>query len=94
MRAMKQGDLAFFYHSNCKVPGIAGTMEIVKEHSVDGKEDCLVLISAQTDHVPQNPHLTKPILITTQSLIARIQSGRLCTLNLEANSKSSFPWRS
>ncbi|EEP77936.1 conserved hypothetical protein [Uncinocarpus reesii 1704] len=35
MRTMKKGDLAFFYHSNCKVPGIAGVMEIVKEHSVD-----------------------------------------------------------
>ncbi|EZG07943.1 hypothetical protein H106_02721 [Trichophyton rubrum CBS 735.88] len=35
MRAMKKGDLAFFYHSNCKVPGIAGTMEIVRESSVD-----------------------------------------------------------
>ncbi|KLJ07889.1 hypothetical protein EMPG_16637 [Blastomyces silverae] len=35
MRAMKKGDLAFFYHSNCKVPGIAGIMEIVQEHSVD-----------------------------------------------------------
>ena len=34
---MRQGDLAFFYHSNCKVPGIAGVMEIVQEHSVDGK---------------------------------------------------------
>jgi hypothetical protein len=37
MRAMKTGDLAFFYHSNCKVPGIAGIMEIVREASVDGK---------------------------------------------------------
>ena len=25
---MKIGDLAFFYHSNCKVPGIAGIMEV------------------------------------------------------------------
>lgn len=32
-----KGDLAFFYHSNCKVPGIVGIMEIVEEHSVDGK---------------------------------------------------------
>jgi predicted RNA-binding protein with PUA-like domain len=32
---MKQGELAFFYHSNCKEPGIAGTMEIVREHSPD-----------------------------------------------------------
>ncbi|OJI81280.1 hypothetical protein ABZX51_010522 [Aspergillus tubingensis] len=35
IRDMKKGDLAFFYHSNCKVPGIAGIMEIVKEHSPD-----------------------------------------------------------
>ena len=37
MRAMMKGDLAFFYHSNCKVPGIVGIMEIVEEHAVDGK---------------------------------------------------------
>ena len=37
MRAMRKGDLAFFYHSNCKVPGIAGIMEISKEHSIDRK---------------------------------------------------------
>ncbi|KAK4238793.1 hypothetical protein C8A03DRAFT_14791 [Achaetomium macrosporum] len=35
LRAMKKGDLAFFYHSNCKEPGIVGTMEIVQEHSPD-----------------------------------------------------------
>lgn len=28
---MKAGDRAFFYHSNCKVPGIVGLMEIVRE---------------------------------------------------------------
>lgn len=39
MRAMKQGDYAFFYHSSCKVPGIVGQMEIVKEHSVDGTSE-------------------------------------------------------
>ena len=32
-----KGDLAFFYHSNCRTPGIAGIMEIVQEHSVDGE---------------------------------------------------------
>ncbi|KAK0612140.1 PUA-like domain-containing protein [Immersiella caudata] len=35
LRAMKKGDLAFFYASNCKEPGIVGTMEIVQEHSPD-----------------------------------------------------------
>jgi predicted RNA-binding protein with PUA-like domain len=28
---MKRGDLAFFYHSNCVEPGIAGIVEIVRE---------------------------------------------------------------
>ncbi|KAK8034315.1 hypothetical protein PG993_009310 [Apiospora rasikravindrae] len=37
LRAMKKGDLAFFYHSNCKEPGVVGTMEIVREHSPDRK---------------------------------------------------------
>lgn len=36
MRNMNAGDKAFFYHSNCKEPAIAGTMEIVKEFSEDG----------------------------------------------------------
>ncbi|KAL8730853.1 MAG: hypothetical protein Q9166_003780 [cf. Caloplaca sp. 2 TL-2023] len=35
MRQMMKGDLAFFYHSNCKTPGVVGTMEVVREHSVD-----------------------------------------------------------
>lgn len=28
---MSVGDQAFFYHSSCKIPGIAGTMRIVSE---------------------------------------------------------------
>ncbi|MGK7296324.1 MAG: EVE domain-containing protein [Candidatus Wenzhouxiangella sp. M2_3B_020] len=28
---MKKGDLAFFYHSNCKQPGIVGIAKIVRE---------------------------------------------------------------
>ncbi|KAF7654852.1 hypothetical protein LDENG_00064080 [Lucifuga dentata] len=35
MRQMKEGQKAFFYHSNCKEPGIAGVMKIVKEAYVD-----------------------------------------------------------
>ncbi|XP_005378653.1 PREDICTED: thymocyte nuclear protein 1 isoform X3 [Chinchilla lanigera] len=31
LRAMKLEDEVFFYHSNCKEPGIAGLMKIVKE---------------------------------------------------------------
>ncbi len=29
--SMKEGDLAFFYHSSCEVPGIAGIVGVVKE---------------------------------------------------------------
>ena len=28
---MSKGDLGFFYHSSCKVPGVVGIVEIVKE---------------------------------------------------------------
>jgi predicted RNA-binding protein with PUA-like domain len=31
LRAMKRGDLAFFYHSSCPEPGVVGIVEIVKE---------------------------------------------------------------
>ena len=52
---MKQGDLAFFYHSNCKQPGIAGIMKIVREgypdHTAfDAKEK---YFDPKSD--PQNP---------------------------------------
>lgn len=33
--AMTPGDLAFFYHSNCDVPGIVGVMEIVSQAYAD-----------------------------------------------------------
>ena len=32
---MRQRDLAFFYHSNCEVPGIVGIMQIVRESYPD-----------------------------------------------------------
>jgi predicted RNA-binding protein with PUA-like domain len=31
MKAMKVGDLGFFYHSSTKVPGIAGIVRVVRE---------------------------------------------------------------
>ena len=32
---MRVGDQVFFYHSNCKVPGIVGIMEVVRESYPD-----------------------------------------------------------
>ncbi|KAK7754417.1 hypothetical protein SLS62_003711 [Diatrype stigma] len=52
LRAMKKGELAFFYHSNCKEPGIVGTMEIVEEHSPD--------LSAQDPKAPYHDASSKP----------------------------------
>jgi predicted RNA-binding protein with PUA-like domain len=52
---MKKGDLGFFYHSNCKEPGVAGIVTICKEAYPDnitfgrkGKE-----VKANAD--PDNP---------------------------------------
>lgn len=41
MRTMQVEDEAFFYHSNCKVPGIVGVMKVVK--------------TAYTDHTAFDP---------------------------------------
>ncbi len=35
MRSMQKGDRAFFYHSNCKPPGIVGLMEVIETHLTD-----------------------------------------------------------
>ena len=35
MRRMALGDKVFFYHSNCKPPGIAGFMEVIDLNIVD-----------------------------------------------------------
>ena len=35
MRKMNKGDKVFFYHSNCKPPGIVGLMEVIDLNIVD-----------------------------------------------------------
>jgi predicted RNA-binding protein with PUA-like domain len=35
LRQMDEGDLAFFYHSNTNLPGIAGLMRVVKKDIAD-----------------------------------------------------------
>ena len=35
LMAMKVGDLGFFSHSSCEVPGVAGILEVVREHYPD-----------------------------------------------------------
>ncbi|WP_343227994.1 EVE domain-containing protein [Stakelama flava] len=38
LRAMTCGDRAFFYHSACAVPAIAGIMEVSREWRADGED--------------------------------------------------------
>lgn len=51
-----KGEQAFFYHSNCKVPGIIGVMEIVEEHTTDGKSIRLHLRTMQAHMFPEAAH--------------------------------------
>ena len=52
---MKKGDLAFFYHSNCKEPGIVGIMEIVREAYPDNTEVGLQGKKLKINVDPENP---------------------------------------
>jgi predicted RNA-binding protein with PUA-like domain len=38
LRDMRIGDLAFFYHSSCPEPGIAGVVEVVREAYPDPRQ--------------------------------------------------------
>ncbi|XP_053177064.1 thymocyte nuclear protein 1 [Scomber japonicus] len=55
MRQMKEGQLAFFYHSNCKEPGIAGIMTIVKEAYVDHTQFDKKDVHYDAKSKPDNP---------------------------------------
>ncbi|XP_070826535.1 thymocyte nuclear protein 1 [Chaetodon trifascialis] len=55
MRQMKNGQLAFFYHSNCKEPGIAGVMKIVKEAYVDHTQFDKKDVHFDATSKPDNP---------------------------------------
>ena len=55
MRTMNVGDQAFFYHSNCKPPGIIGLMEVTETGLIDPTQ-----FDPKSDHPdpksdPENP---------------------------------------
>jgi predicted RNA-binding protein with PUA-like domain len=52
---MRRGDLAFFYHSNCDEPGIAGIVKIVKEGYPDH-----TAFDASDPHFDADSEETKP----------------------------------
>jgi predicted RNA-binding protein with PUA-like domain len=54
MKAMKKGDLAFFYHSS-KGLEIVGIIEIVKEHYPDPKDERFVLVDVKAKQEFKTP---------------------------------------
>ena len=54
MKAMKKGDLAFFYHSS-KGLEIVGIMEIVKEHYPDPADPRFVLVDVKAKQAFKKP---------------------------------------
>lgn len=55
LRAMKKGDLAFFYHSSCDVPGIAGIVQVVKEAYPDSTAFDAAHHHYDADSKPEDP---------------------------------------
>lgn len=94
LRAMKKGELAFFYHSNCKEPGIVGTMEIVQEHSPDCKSTDFCSNTPRESNNTQCLHTTRRRLTTTPSPNLTIPSGASCTSSSGANSQPRLGSRS
>jgi len=54
MKAMKKGDLSFFYHSS-KGLEIVGILEIVKEHYPDPADPRFVLVDVKAKQAFKNP---------------------------------------
>jgi predicted RNA-binding protein with PUA-like domain len=52
---MKVGDLAFFYHSSCEVPGIVGTMKVMREGYPDR-----TAFDPKNDHYDSDSNPDKP----------------------------------
>ncbi|QUT04948.1 EVE domain-containing protein [Sphingobium phenoxybenzoativorans] len=59
MRAMKKGDLSFFYHSNIGLEAV-GVMEIVEEAAPDSTDDSGKWIAV---HVAARDKLAKPVTL-------------------------------
>lgn len=59
MKAMKKGDLAFFYHSNIGVEAV-GIMEIVEEAAPDSTDETGKWIAV---HVAPKEKLAKPVTL-------------------------------
>jgi len=55
MRKMIVGDKIFFYHSNCKPPGIVGLMEVIDLNIIDPTQFKKESIYYDPKSIPENP---------------------------------------
>ena len=60
MRSMAIGDQAFFYHSNCKPPGIIGLMEVEEIGLVDPLSSILMPSTTTRNPTATSPAGTAP----------------------------------
>jgi predicted RNA-binding protein with PUA-like domain len=72
---MKKGDLAYFYHSSCAQPGIAGIVEIVRAGYPDDSA-----WNPKSPYIDPKSTLEKPIWYRVDVKLARVFE-RLVTLN-------------
>lgn len=85
LRAMKVGDLGFFYHSNCKEPGIVGIVEVAAEAVPDGTiYPSSEFLRMATDELQSRLLIQTPIT-TILHQKGKIQSGskRTCGSSVE-----------
>jgi predicted RNA-binding protein with PUA-like domain len=71
---LKKGDTAFFYHSSCDVPGIAGLVEVVREGYPDA-----TAFDAKDDHYDPQSSRDDPTWYTVDIRLLRALS-RVITL--------------
>ncbi len=67
LQTMKKGDLAFFYHSSCAIPGIVGLIKIVKTAYPD-----LTAFKVNDHHYDPKSTLDKPRWYTVDVQLMRI----------------------
>lgn len=67
LQAMKKGDLAFFYHSSCPKPGIAGIIKIASSAYPDK-----TALDVQDHHYDPKSTLTQPRWVSVDVQLLRI----------------------
>ncbi|KAJ8280637.1 hypothetical protein GJAV_G00057200 [Gymnothorax javanicus] len=83
MKDMRVGQQAFFYHSNCKEPGIAGLMKIVKEAYVDHTQFDKKDVHYDASSKPDNPKWYMVDVQFVRMLQRYIPLSELKTLHLK-----------